>query len=176
MRQNRQTSLVRLHEDEYLVPRKTRRRGARRQHRDHQLFSASLTGFTIGSSYKLGFSQSSEIDSNSGRFDDIVNVQINGAGSLSQDFSAISVAQPGRNWADWLDQSMTFTADATNLTFRFQGVPSNCAGPRCDIESGIDNMSIEALDAGTIPEPNTIALFGLGLFGFLLFRRSSQAK
>jgi hypothetical protein len=131
--------------------------------------SQSVSGFVVGGLYRLDFAQSPEIDAQ-GHFDAIVGVTITGAASSTTNFSAISAGIAGHSWADWKAQSLTFTADATTLNFQFAGAtPDGPCAALCDIESGIDNISVTQL--ASVPEPASIALVGLGILGLCWSRR-----
>jgi hypothetical protein len=70
------------------------------------------------------------------------------------------------NQAGWALQSVLFTAAASSTTVRFSSLnTSGVFGPF------LDGVSVVA----RVPEPGTLALFGLGLAGLALTRRRQAA-
>lgn len=134
--------------------------------------SQTLSGFSVGGVYQLNFNQSPEVGGSTG-FDELVQASVTGIGTTSAIFNAgAGFGVAGNRWADWQADSLQFTADATTLTFKFQGALSS--GSPESIESGIDNISIaDVRNGGTAPEPRTNAmiLVGLGLLGFMARHR-----
>jgi hypothetical protein len=85
------------------------------------------------------------------------------AGSASEDFS-IDTTGAGKYDAQWTLGSIIFTADSTLTTISFQSLnTSGVFGPFLD---GV-TLSVYA-----VPEPGTLALFGLGLVSLGFVRRS----
>ena len=137
--------------------------------------SQTLSGFVLGGVYQLNFNQSPEVGGNT-VFDELVQASVTGIGTTSGIFNAgAGFGVAGQRFADWQADSLQFTADATTLTFKFQGALGS--GSPLSVESGIDNISIADLSVGTVPEPETNAmmLVGLGLLGFMARRRTQQA-
>jgi hypothetical protein len=137
--------------------------------------SQTVSGFTVGAQYTLTFAQSPEASAASGE-DYIVNVTITGGGTLSQDFATGVYGTSGNSWADWKQQSWTFTANSPTLTFTFAGK----IGPNLAIgyyESGIDNIQLSGGNGSaavpTLSEWGLILLSGLLALGavFALRRR-----
>jgi choice-of-anchor C domain-containing protein len=73
---------------------------------------------------------------------------------------------PGSNTKSnmgWIDQIFTFTALANQTTLTFESKETSAYGP------ALDNVRI--IDTTQVPEPATLALFGLGLAGLGFSRR-----
>ena len=118
----------------------------------------TISGFTVGHQYTLSFAHSPEDPDEH----DLVKVTITGGGTLSQTFDAYS-NQSGHYWADWETQTWTFTANASTLTFRFEGafVPNSDA----NWESGIDNITLADASVASIP---TLSEWGMIVLASLL--------
>jgi choice-of-anchor C domain-containing protein len=65
----------------------------------------------------------------------------------------------------WTPQVFQFTATDTTTTLQFASLSTGPWGPT------VDNVSVDALDLGSVPEPSTLALLGAGLAGFAVIRR-----
>lgn len=65
----------------------------------------------------------------------------------------------------WISQSLTFTPTVTTQDLKFLAM-GNFTSPFARIEMGLDNVSI-----GSVPEPSTIWLLGLGLLGLIGFAK-----
>jgi hypothetical protein len=133
--------------------------------------SQAVSGFTVGQQYTLSFAHSPE---SSGE-NDVVEVTIAGAGSLSQVFSSSDL---GGYWSEWKTQSWTFTADSPTLTFTFAGTVINNNSGDDNWESGIDNITLSGgatTAVPTLPEWGVMLLTGvLALVAFFTLRRRLQ--
>jgi hypothetical protein len=118
----------------------------------------TVSGFVVGNQYTLKFAQSAE----GANEHDLVKVTITGGGVLQQTFDAFST-QSGLYWADWKTQTMTFTANSSTLTFRFEGTFT--PGSYANWESGIDNVTLADASAASIP---TLSEWGMIILSSLL--------
>ena len=92
-----------------------------------------------------------------------------GAGVISNFFSGVDSGSTPNPYT-------SYTFDITSLvaaggTFQLRFAESDNQG---FFNMGVDNVSIDA-QAGAVPEPGSIALLGLGLFGMASLRRRKQA-
>ena len=117
-----------------------------------------VNGFNIGETYTLSFALASELPSQIGA---LVEVSFSsGSSTASQIFEAPLIQT--EEWDTWGTFNMDFVADSTSVAIRFEGL----AGPGYD--AGIDNVFIES---AAVPEPSTMFLFGIGLFGLGALRK-----
>jgi hypothetical protein len=132
--------------------------------------SQTLAGFVIGDSYVLNWLQASEYVAH-----DIMNVQIIGASTLSQNFQTNPYTAPTL-WDNWTAEAFPFVASAASLTFRFAGTGStynNCVAGTDSCDVGLDAVSVASRNGAPVPEPMTMLLVGSGLVGVALRRRWS---
>lgn len=119
--------------------------------------SQAVSGFTVGEQYRLDFQHAAESHDTFASENSIIQVSISDATPASANFSADSVAA-GNYFADWKAQSLVFTANATTLTFKFEGV----ASAESDVESGIDNISVSRVAAAPVNSSiPTLSVYGL---------------
>ncbi len=128
----------------------------------------TISGLVAGEAYTLNFALSSEGYSGGG-FSGNSNVRVSmlsGSSTASADYAApLSV---GTYWDTWSMSSYIFTASATSATFAFEDLAATGTG----YDMGIDNVSIEgATGNGTVSEPASLALLGVGIVGLALRRR-----
>ena len=99
----------------------------------------------------------------------IVTTSIIGASTISQNFFVNNYPGGGQFWYGWDPQSMSFVADSTTLTIRFQGNDEDANGNTL-YEPGIDAVSITA-GTSAVPEPASMFLLGTGVAGLVARRR-----
>lgn len=120
-----------------------------------------IGGLTVGSAYELSFWYHAR--TNNGYNDNGINVYwgdyLPGDVAVSID-GLRQVNTPG-----WIEQTVKLVASAETMFLMFAATGySNSLG------GFVDNVSLTA-----VPEPGTLALFGLGLMGLVLARRQQKA-
>ena len=116
----------------------------------------SITGLTSGNSYRVSFIMASEYT----RFDQL-NVSIDGgAKTLFTADPTITI------WNNWQKKTYDFVAAGTSSMLEFSSVGLNQGG----YDVGLDNVRIEDLGA-SVPEPASLALVAISLFGLAASRR-----
>lgn len=126
------------------------------------VLAQTLSGFTVGGSYVLSWIQSSEFTEG-----DWINASISGLGVLSQDFYSNPYPGGSQFWEGWQTMLFPFVADAGTLTFQFRASTDKGFFS----EPGIDAFGIADAQQQPIPEPATLALFGIGFAGLGALRR-----
>ena len=124
-----------------------------------------ITGLIIGESYIVSFEQSisfstTGLQGGGGYFD------VTFGGETKQSANMIRPDQGVK--ADWLNQSLIFTATAEIQTLTFQAV-LNPDDPGARVSLGLDGVSISA-----VPIPSAVWLFGSGLIGLVGFARRKK--
>ena len=109
----------------------------------------TVTGFIAGNAYAVTFSISGETLLAPA----LLEVSVPGSGIAPVTFA--SPLATSASWDTWSTFSYAFTADATNLTFRFTD-RSNAGNTAV----GLDNVSVAEArgNGGTVPEPGSLAL------------------
>jgi hypothetical protein len=138
--------------------------------------SQTITGLTVGQTYKVKFELGGEQWRIPGGLEQ-VNVSITaGSASAAQIYTAplssnATAFSGGPLWDNWAFFTYDFVANATSATLDFQQTTAT-NGPG---DTGLDNVSISL--AGGVPEPATWALMisGFGLAGMALRRRRAIA-
>ena len=115
----------------------------------------TVVNTVVGQTYEFSFDLGSSVTYGAST-DIIASVS---AGSLSQQF--FTTATSGNQWDTF---SMTFTADSTTTALNLTGIGT--AHTRYYI--GLDNVVLKAV---SVPEPQTILLFGLSLLAFAARRK-----
>lgn len=90
--------------------------------------------------------------------------------------SALFLLPSGTINLTYLTEQVLFTASSTTHTFIFAGEldsRTNGASGSTDVSHRIDNVSL--VQSTSVPEPGTLALFGLGLAGLGFARRKRAA-
>jgi hypothetical protein len=126
---------------------------------DSAPYAGLLAGFTTtpGTSYSVTFSLGYDNGSTIGNFGGPVSALASVVGSTLQSFTT-SAAGTGNQWQSF---EYDFVADSTSSVIQFFG---NTGG----VFIGLDNVDVEAIAAvtpptgGTVPEPMSLALLGLG--------------
>ena len=126
----------------------------------------TISGLVVGDLYTLNFGLASEGYTAQGRSGS-ANVQLS---MLAGSATASASYAPGMSvswyWDTWTMYSYDFVANATSATFAFEDLAMTGEG----YDIGIDNVSIEGAGQ-VIPEPATMALFGLGMLGMATLRK-----
>jgi hypothetical protein len=137
-------------------------------------YAGVLAGFatTIGTNYRVTFSLGYDNGSPIGNFAGPVSATLGAFGFATQTFTTTSVGT-GNQWQSF---EYDFTAAAAASVIEFFG---NSGG----VFIGLDNVDVEAIAAvtppprdGTVPEPASVALLGLGAIGALVMRRKSLLR
>lgn len=108
----------------------------------------TVSGFDVGATYSLTFLQASQWDP------DTTTVDIIGDSTLTNTFTSPQSAS--RYWDTWVEQTWTFTADATSLTFRFSDSP-------CCLDIGLDDFKLTEIAPAPSPVPLPATGFGLAI-------------
>lgn len=125
--------------------------------------SQSLTGLVIGQLYlfkmDLGVRNG---DCGSANCEGPISVEVDlfGSGVTSTSFTYDSNDQG----TIWQSHTFQFVADSTNPILAILGISGNQF-------IGLDNVSVETVTGGAVPEPSSLLLFGSGLLGLALWRR-----
>jgi len=120
----------------------------------------SISGFTIGGTYRLNFALASE-QPGAGALAEVSFPS--GSSTASQTFAA---PLRGVNyWDTWGNFSMDFVANSSSVTVRFLGL----AG--LGFDPGIDNVSISE-----VPEPSNFALWVIAGFVMLIARPALRPR
>lgn len=134
-----------------------------------ELATLSLSGFTSGSTYTLGFSASHFRHIQPGTTWNAatanITADIMGADITSWTSTQLSDPVDSDGLNDWVSQQITFTANASTVSFEFGGTTTGIS-PNHVARVGIDGFS-----ASLAPEPSSTALLGLGTLGLLMRRR-----
>lgn len=96
-----------------------------------------------------------------------------GSTLLGNVFTKTAGFNENQSWTlNTFDVTSLLAAQAGNtISLRFtENIPTDYTGPA---NFGLDAISLQATAAATVPEPTTVALFGLGLLGFVASRRKS---
>lgn len=121
----------------------------------------TVTGLTAGTGYAVKFIIASELS----RSD---NILVSADGGPSTTFSAPPSPGP---WTDWVSKEFDFTASGTSATIRFSTFGLD---PTKQLDVGLDNVTISSR-GGSVPEPASLALLGIGLAGLGAMRRRKTA-
>ncbi|MEZ5505661.1 MAG: PEP-CTERM sorting domain-containing protein [Gammaproteobacteria bacterium] len=120
-----------------------------------------ISGLTVGGAYELSFWYHAR--TNNGYNDNGINVYW---GDYLPGDVAVSIdGMKQVNTPGWIEQTVKLVASAETMFLMFAATGySNSLG------GFVDNVSLTA-----VPEPGTLALFGLGLMGLVLARRQQKA-
>ncbi len=128
----------------------------------------TVAGFSAGNTYLLTWAQSSEYIPS----DELRSSFTSGSSTPGQIFT--TAPYPGGNqfWYGWTNESMSFVANASSVTFHFQGVPGSGS-----YEVGVDNFHVSASNS-TVPEPSSVLLLASAvlLVGGGIRRRFASSK
>jgi hapalindole biogenesis HpiC1 cyclase-like protein/PEP-CTERM motif-containing protein len=126
---------------------------------------------TAGTQYMLSFFVGNIHDPN-GIFGTTSSVKVflGGPSGTLLDTVTNSSTTPGTQvWQEFFEQ---FTATGSSTTIAFIN-----NDPRGDNSNGLDNVSLEAgRTVGVVPEPATLTLIGIGLFGLSLGRKIRRRR
>jgi len=131
-------------------------------------FAASTDVFdlVVGSLYEIVFEQSVS-NSDFALTAASAYIEVNFGGSILNSMTMF-VPTLGEA-ADWINQSLIFEATAMTQSLTFTAFPT-IDGQR--VELALDGVQINAV---AVPEPGTLALLGIGLFGMGAARRRKKA-
>lgn len=132
------------------------------------ILSQTILGFTANSVYKLTFDMVPETCDLCGRPGAYMHMGLTGADIAAADFEAHTSVNSFFN-SGWQAMSLTFTATGGAVTIAMHGDVSQ----HPSWEFGLDNFRISEI--GTVPEPGSLALMGLGLAGLGFLRRKASA-
>jgi hypothetical protein len=85
--------------------------------------------------------------------------------------SSILMNTPSQGAHGWMQQTMTFVADAATETLQFLAIGTPGGEPPTCL---LGDVSL--LDNISVPEPATIALVAAGLLGLVMVRRKASAR
>lgn len=134
--------------------------------------SQNISGLTSGLSYTVTFYLTAEGFHTPGVAEQVAVSMASGSSTDSQNFMAPAVPSGNSIWSSWAQFNYTFQANSTNATIQFHQT-----GPLGSDDAAIDKVSI-AQQGGTVPEPGTLSLLGIGLasVGWAALRKKRSAS
>lgn len=128
--------------------------------------SQTIASLASGHSYTVTFFLGGEDFTNS--LSEQVRVSmVSGSSTGSQTYNAPHSTGNGSGgdlWNNWTAFNFTFLATGTSATINFMNVSSSAN------DTGIDNVSIADVTTSGVPEPGTLALFGVGIAYLTILR------
>lgn len=123
--------------------------------------SQTISGLTSGTQYQLAFDWgAAQVQSRTGPTTSSLTVSLG-----AQSFTTPVVSNPSESFTGWFHQTFTFTATGASevLSFLSVGTPK-----------GLPPMAVlDGVSLNQVPEPLSVALFGVGLLGLggIVYRR-----
>lgn len=127
--------------------------------------SQTISGLTPGAQYELAFDWgAAQVQSRTGATTSSLQVSLGG-----QTFTTAVESNPSESFTGWFHQTFTFTATGASELLSFLSVGTPKGLPPMAVLDGVSlNQKV-----GPVPEPMSIALFGVGLLGLggIAYRR-----
>ena len=128
--------------------------------------SQTINGLTVGTTYQVTFTWGAgQLQSRSGATVQDVLVSLGG-----QSFATSSVNVASQGFSGWIQQTFTYTATSASETLSFlaQGSPTGLP----------PIVALDGISLTAVPEPASIAVFGIGLvaLGFAYRRQRAGAR
>jgi hypothetical protein len=146
------------------VPSHGARLGVKEALQVEHSISQTVTGLTVGATYRVGFDMAGNPDG--GPTTKSLEVDLNG---IAQDTATFDTTGKSHSAMGWTSMGFDFTATSASELLAFVSTTSGFSGN--DTFPGAFGPALDNVSINAVPEPLTLSIFGAGLAGMAALRR-----